>query len=79
MNDCKAKVLLTADGAWRGEKLLNLKELCDTALEKSEELGHHVDTFIVVSHTNRVTPGIDNFVNNIEVREDSLGLSPIIN
>lgn len=57
MNDCKAKVLLTADGAWRGEKALPLKALCDEALEKCETLGHHVDACIVVAHMNRVTPG----------------------
>jgi acetyl-CoA synthetase len=55
MNDCKAKVLLTSDGAWRGEKLLNLKKICDQALDKAEELGHHVETCIVVQHIKRVT------------------------
>lgn len=57
MNDCKAKLLVTADGAWRGEKLLHLKELCDEAMMKAEELGHNVETCIVVSHIRRVTPG----------------------
>uniref|UniRef100_A0A6B2E6B8 Acetyl-coenzyme A synthetase n=1 Tax=Phlebotomus kandelakii TaxID=1109342 RepID=A0A6B2E6B8_9DIPT len=57
MNDCKAKVLITADGAWRGEKALPLKALCDEALEKCDALGHHVDACIVVAHMNRVTPG----------------------
>ncbi|XP_035786396.1 acetyl-coenzyme A synthetase-like [Anopheles albimanus] len=57
MHDCQAKVLITADGAWRGEKVLHLKEICDIALDKAEELGHRVETCIVVSHINRVTPG----------------------
>ncbi|KAH8360482.1 hypothetical protein KR200_006874 [Drosophila serrata] len=56
MFDCKAKLLITADGAWRGEKPLYLKALCDTALEKVEELGHSVEKCIVVSHLKRVTP-----------------------
>nr|CAD7429558.1 unnamed protein product [Timema monikensis] len=30
MCDCKCKVLVTADGVWRGSKLLHLKEICDT-------------------------------------------------
>ncbi|CAG2068227.1 unnamed protein product, partial [Timema podura] len=29
MCDCKCKVLVTADGVWRGPKLLHLKEICD--------------------------------------------------
>jgi acyl-coenzyme A synthetase/AMP-(fatty) acid ligase len=29
MVDCKAKLLVTADGVWRGDKLLHLKEICD--------------------------------------------------
>ncbi|XP_059613931.1 acetyl-coenzyme A synthetase [Phlebotomus argentipes] len=57
MNDCKAKVLITADGAWRGEKALPLKALCDEALEKCETLGHRVEACIVVAHMNRVTAG----------------------
>lgn len=57
MHDCQAKVLLTADGAWRGEKLLNLKSICDEALDKAKQMGHEVKRCIVVSHLNRVTPG----------------------
>jgi hypothetical protein len=59
LKDCQAKVLITADGAWRGEKLLLLKTICDEALEKAEAMGHHVNCCIVVSHMNRVTPGKD--------------------
>lgn len=67
MNDCKAKILLTADGAWRGEKLLNLKAICDEALEKCQEHGHNVEKCIVVSHINRVTPGTDDKFNGLDV------------
>ncbi|CAD7083239.1 unnamed protein product [Hermetia illucens] len=59
MHDCKAKVLITADGAWRGEKLLYLKATCDEALHRCEELGHKVETCIVVSHLRRVTPCVE--------------------
>lgn len=55
MADCEAKVLITADGAWRGEKPLLLKAICDQALEKASKLGHNVQTCIVVQHLNRVT------------------------
>ncbi|KAM3968836.1 acetyl coenzyme A synthase [Aphomia sociella] len=57
MADCKAKVLVTSDGAWRGEKLLILKNICDEALEKAKSLHNHtVQMCIVVSHLDRVTP-----------------------
>lgn len=72
MNDCKAKLLLTADGAWRGEKLLNLKNLCDVAMDKAEELGHHVETCVVVSHIKRSTPGKEDLLADFDtnMRED---------
>lgn len=57
MHDCQAKILITADGAWRGEKPLHIKVICDEALEKAEKQGHRVDKCIVVSHLKRVTPG----------------------
>lgn len=59
MHDCQAKVLITADGAWRGEKLLKIKSICDEALEKSEKQGHRVETCLVVAHLKRVTPGTE--------------------
>ncbi|XP_055845640.1 acetyl-coenzyme A synthetase [Episyrphus balteatus] len=61
MFDCKAKILLTADGGWRGEKPLYLKAICDIALEKVEEMGHSVEKCIVVSHLKRVTPCKENY------------------
>lgn len=57
MHDCQAKMLITADGAWRGEKLLKLKSICDEALDKAEKQGHRVETCMVVAHLKRVTPG----------------------
>ncbi|VVC86221.1 unnamed protein product [Leptidea sinapis] len=57
MSDCKAKILVTADGAWRGEKLLILKNTCDEAMEKARtKLNHTVEKCIVVAHLDRVTP-----------------------
>jgi acetyl-CoA synthetase len=72
MNDCKAKLLITADGAWRGEKLLNLKKLCDIALDKAEELGHHVETCLVVSHIKRVTAPVQELADDfsVDMRDD---------
>ncbi|XP_045542019.1 acetyl-coenzyme A synthetase [Papilio machaon] len=57
MSDCKAKVLVTSDGAWRGEKLLELKKICDEALDKAKNIHkHNVAKCVVVSHLARVTP-----------------------
>ncbi|CAH2985333.1 unnamed protein product [Chilo suppressalis] len=57
MSDCKAKVLVTADGGWRGEKLLVLKNICDEAMQKAKSKHkHEVPLCIVVSHLSRVTP-----------------------
>ncbi|XP_045510458.1 acetyl-coenzyme A synthetase [Colias croceus] len=57
MSDCKAKVLVTADGGWRGEKLLILKNTCDEALEKARtKHNHRVEMCVVVSHLSKATP-----------------------
>ncbi|XP_041986999.1 acetyl-coenzyme A synthetase [Aricia agestis] len=56
MSACEAKVLVTADGAWRGEKLLNLKQMCDDAMQKAKtKFNHSIEKCIVVSHLKRVT------------------------
>lgn len=52
-------MLITCDGAWRGEKLLEIKALCDEALDKAAKLGHQVLKCIVVQHLKRVTPGCE--------------------
>lgn len=54
LHDCKAKVLVTADCVYRGDKLLHLKNICDKALDKSESLGHKVESCIVVKHLPRL-------------------------
>lgn len=55
MRDCEARVLVTADGAWRGEKLLQLKAICDQAMKKCSQKQHNIETCIVVSHLERVS------------------------
>lgn len=66
LNDCKAKVLITADGGWRGEKPLQIKALCDEAMAKAEKLGHKVAKCIVVAHLKRVTPGCEKLARDIK-------------
>lgn len=53
--DSKAKVLITADGVWRGEKLLYLKNICDEAMDKVKQHDHAIESCIVVSHLRRLT------------------------
>ncbi|MBL0691023.1 MAG: acetate--CoA ligase [SAR324 cluster bacterium] len=36
IKDCQAKIVITADGGFRGKKVIDLKEICDQALEKSD-------------------------------------------
>ncbi|KAL1438775.1 hypothetical protein MTO96_047704 [Rhipicephalus appendiculatus] len=50
LKDAKCKVVITADGAWRGPKLINLKEIVDHAVSKAKEQGHEVKQTIVVRH-----------------------------
>ena len=50
MVDGGAKVILTADGTWRGEKLLNLKEIVDKAMLICEERKLAVTSCVVVNH-----------------------------
>lgn len=53
--DSKAKVLVTADGVWRGDKLIELKKISDEALLKCDKMGHQVFKQIVLSHLERAT------------------------
>ena len=47
INDCSAKLVLTADGNFRGNKTINLKEIVDTALETCRS----VEKVIVLKRT----------------------------
>ncbi|KAI4499858.1 hypothetical protein M0802_005114 [Mischocyttarus mexicanus] len=52
--DAKAKILITANLAKRGEKVLYPKYICDSAIEKVSAHDHSVETCIVVSHSTRM-------------------------
>ena len=49
INDSKCSLLITADGAFRGEKIINLKEIADNALNKCAS----IKTNIVIKRTNQ--------------------------
>jgi len=53
--DAKAKVLVTADGTWRGSKLIHLQEISHQAMTSCKKQGHNVDTNIVVCHLPRLS------------------------
>lgn len=50
----KSKVLITADGFFRGNKTINLKTLADNAVELCAESGSPVEHMIVLEHVKRV-------------------------
>ena len=49
INDSKCSLLITADGAHRGDKIINLKEIADNALNKCSS----IKTNIVIKRTNQ--------------------------
>ena len=66
--DAKAKVLITADGVWRGTKLIHLLEIAAKAINITKEGGHIVDSNIVVCHLprlNETAPDYDKKINQI--------------
>ncbi|KAK5977599.1 Acetyl-coenzyme A synthetase, partial [Trichostrongylus colubriformis] len=55
MIDANCRVLVTADGFFRGTKHVNLKKIADDAVKIALEGGVDVNSVIVVSHQKRVT------------------------
>ncbi|XP_015755543.1 PREDICTED: acetyl-coenzyme A synthetase, cytoplasmic-like [Acropora digitifera] len=48
--DSTCKILITADGSYRGKKLIDLKEISDDAIAKCREKGVSLESCIVVQH-----------------------------
>ena len=66
--DGKAKVLITADGVWRGQKLIHLLEIAAKAMGMTKEKGHVVETNFVVCHLPRLNenaPDYDATINGL--------------
>ncbi|VDL83999.1 unnamed protein product [Nippostrongylus brasiliensis] len=55
ITDAKGRVLITADGFYRGTKYINLKQITDEAVRIAAEGGVDIRSVIVVSHQKRVT------------------------
>ncbi|ELW69584.1 Acetyl-coenzyme A synthetase, cytoplasmic [Tupaia chinensis] len=56
--DSSCSLLITTDAFYRGEKLVNLKELADEALEKCREKGFPLRCCIVAKHLGRAELGL---------------------
>ena len=66
--DAKAKVLITADGVWRGKKLIHLLEIAAEAMNSTKSKGHTVETNIVVCHLPRLhetAPDYEKTINSL--------------
>uniref|UniRef100_A0A8C9X5Y6 Acetyl-coenzyme A synthetase n=1 Tax=Sander lucioperca TaxID=283035 RepID=A0A8C9X5Y6_SANLU len=65
--DAQSSVLVTADGVYRGEKLINLKQIADEALEKCREIASSSVTkcLIVKHHALRTKSGAAYFMSGI--------------
>jgi len=57
--DAGARVLVTADGVYRGSKLIKLFEIANEAMEQTASQGHSVEHHICVSHLPRLADSGD--------------------
>ena len=58
INDCESNVIITSDGSFRGDKIINLKSIVDKAIERCESL----QKVLLVKRTNvdvNITPKRD--------------------
>lgn len=53
--DAKCRVLVTADGVFRGPKLVDLKAITDSSVVFAANEGVKVESVIIVEHLKRVT------------------------
>jgi len=52
--DAGARILISADGVFRGTKMIKLLEIATTAMKKSKEMGQEISHHICVSHIPRI-------------------------
>ena len=69
INDCKAKVVVTSDGNFRGNKTIPVKNVVDEALNKSSS----VESVLTIKRTNnniQMVKGRDYWYDELVKRED---------
>ncbi|GAU98943.1 hypothetical protein RvY_10013-2 [Ramazzottius varieornatus] len=66
MIDGQCSVLVTADGVWRGNKFINLKEIADEACARCEAHGHPITRKFVVRHMGPVKSVSNQLANSSE-------------
>uniref|UniRef100_A0A8C5TWT0 Propionate--CoA ligase n=1 Tax=Malurus cyaneus samueli TaxID=2593467 RepID=A0A8C5TWT0_9PASS len=57
--DCGCSLLITADAFYRGDKLVNLKQIADEAIRKCKDKGCSLKKCIVVKHLGREEIAVD--------------------
>ncbi|XP_063260734.1 acetyl-coenzyme A synthetase, cytoplasmic isoform X1 [Prinia subflava] len=57
--DCGCSLLITADAFYRGDKLVNLKQIADEAVRKCKDKGSSLKKCIVVKHLGRDEIAVD--------------------
>uniref|UniRef100_A0A0B6ZVD5 acetate--CoA ligase n=1 Tax=Arion vulgaris TaxID=1028688 RepID=A0A0B6ZVD5_9EUPU len=72
--DANCKAVVTADGVWRGNKLLNLKSIVDKALGICKNKGKPVEICVVVRH---LSPNEEEVTLNSNGTEDSEDEGPV--
>lgn len=72
MEDCKAKVLITASGVMRGNKKIDLKTIADTAHDMCAKAGHTVPTVVVYENDRAVPKAACPFVEGRDVWYDEV-------
>ena len=55
INDSKCSLLITADGAYRGDKIINLKEIADNALNKCASIKTNIVIKLSLIHISEPT------------------------
>ncbi|CAH8553205.1 unnamed protein product [Heterobilharzia americana] len=69
ITDAKCKILITADGTWRGSKLIDLKSIASNAMDLCREQGYFVQRCIVFQHVTATPSNTINDINNVESRD----------
>ncbi|CAH8567186.1 unnamed protein product [Schistosoma curassoni] len=68
--DAKCSILITADGTWRGSKLIQLKSIASTAMDMCEDKGYFIQRCVVFQHVTAFpSKSINGISNNVESKD----------